>query len=110
MAGRDHRGHVEDRVPPNQAILDTTIQESLSAIRIAPAERHHPPVPEVTALINKITEDRPAGEYRLHIKRVLGYKHWDKRQHQRALKPDNDHRTTTVKDEHGAGDNERKVN
>ena len=31
-------------------------------------------------------------------------------EHQRALKPDNDHSTTTVKDEHGAGDNERKVN
>jgi hypothetical protein len=37
------------------------------------------PVPEVTVLIHRITKDRPAGEYRLHIKRVLGFKHWDKR-------------------------------
>jgi hypothetical protein len=39
----------------------------------------NPPVPEVTVLIHRITKDRRAGEYRLHIKRVLGYKHWDKR-------------------------------
>jgi len=36
-----------------------------------------PPVPEVTVLIHKITKG--AGEYRLHINKVLGYKHWDKR-------------------------------
>jgi hypothetical protein len=36
-----------------------------------------PPVPEVTVLIHKIT--RRAGEYRLHIKKVLSYKRWDKR-------------------------------
>ena len=39
----------------------------------------NPPVPEVTALIDRITKDRRAREYRLHIKRVLGYKHWDNR-------------------------------
>jgi hypothetical protein len=39
----------------------------------------NPPVPEVTVLIHRITKDRRAGEYRLHIKKVLGYKHWDKR-------------------------------
>jgi hypothetical protein len=39
----------------------------------------NPPVPEVTVLIHKITKDRRAGEYRLHIKKVLGYKRWDKR-------------------------------
>jgi len=33
------------------------------------------PVPEVTVLIHKITKDRHAGEYRLHIKKVLGFKH-----------------------------------
>jgi hypothetical protein len=38
-----------------------------------------PPVPEVTVLIRRITKDRRAGEYRLHIKKVLGFKHWDKR-------------------------------
>ena len=27
----------------------------------------------------RITKDRRAGEYRLHIKKVLNYKHWDKR-------------------------------
>ncbi len=40
----------------------------------------NPPVPEVTVLIHRITKDRRAGEYRLHIKKVLGFKHWDKRQ------------------------------
>ena len=38
----------------------------------------NPPVPEVTVLIHKITSDRRAGVYQLHIKKVLGYKHWDK--------------------------------
>jgi len=37
----------------------------------------NPPVPEVTVLIRRIT--RRAGQYRLHIKKVLGFKHWDKR-------------------------------
>jgi hypothetical protein len=36
------------------------------------------PVPEVTVLIHKITKDSRAGEYRLHIKKILGFKHWDK--------------------------------
>jgi hypothetical protein len=40
-----------------------------------------PPVPEVTVLIHKITKDRRAGEYQLHIKKVIGFKHWDKRRH-----------------------------
>jgi hypothetical protein len=35
------------------------------------------PVPEVTVLIHRIT--RRAGDYCLHIKKVLNYKHWDKR-------------------------------
>jgi hypothetical protein len=39
----------------------------------------NPPVPEVTVLIHRITKDRRAGGYRLHIKKVLGFKHWDKR-------------------------------
>ncbi len=38
-----------------------------------------PPVPEVTVLIHKITKDRRAGDYQLHIKKVLGFEHWDKR-------------------------------
>lgn len=37
----------------------------------------NPPVSEVTVLIHTITKDRRAGEYRLHIKKVLGYRHWD---------------------------------
>jgi hypothetical protein len=37
----------------------------------------NPPVPEVTVLIHRITKG--TGEYRLHIKKVLGFKHWDKR-------------------------------
>lgn len=39
----------------------------------------NPPVPEVKVLIHRITTDRHAGEYRLHIKKVLGFKHWDGR-------------------------------
>src|ERR1022692_4172322 len=31
----------------------------------------NPPVPEVIVLIHKITKDRRAGEYRLHIKKAL---------------------------------------
>jgi Gram-negative bacterial TonB protein C-terminal len=38
----------------------------------------NPPVPEVTVLIHRITKDRQAGEYRLHIKKVLNYRRWDK--------------------------------
>ena len=38
-----------------------------------------PPVPEVTVLIGKVTTDRAQGLYRLHIKRVLGFRHWDTR-------------------------------
>jgi hypothetical protein len=43
----------------------------------------NPPVPEVTVLISKITTDRRAGNYRLHIKKVLGFKHWDKKRQKR---------------------------
>jgi hypothetical protein len=39
----------------------------------------NPPVPEVTVLIRNIVKDRRAGEYQLHIKKVLGFKHWHKR-------------------------------
>jgi len=39
----------------------------------------NPPVPEATVLIHRVTKNRRAGEYRLHIKKVLNYKHWDKR-------------------------------
>ena len=39
----------------------------------------NPPVPEVTVLIHRITKDRHAGQYRLHIKKVLGFEHWVKR-------------------------------
>jgi hypothetical protein len=39
----------------------------------------NPPVPEVTVLIHRITKDRRIGYYKLHIKEVLGFKHWDKR-------------------------------
>jgi hypothetical protein len=36
------------------------------------------PVPEVTVLIHKITTNRSTGQYRLHVRKVLGFKHWDK--------------------------------
>ena len=47
----------------------------------------NPPVPEVTVLIHKIVRDRRAREYRLHIKEVLGFKHWDKRQRKPSGEP-----------------------
>ena len=37
----------------------------------------NPPVPEVTVLIHRITKDRL--NYKLHIKKVLEFQHWDKR-------------------------------
>ena len=45
----------------------------------------NPPVPEVTLLIHRITKDRRAGEYRLHIKKVLEFKNWDKRRQKPKL-------------------------
>jgi hypothetical protein len=39
----------------------------------------NPPIPEVTVLIHKITKDRREGVYELHIKKVLGFRHWDSR-------------------------------
>ena len=39
----------------------------------------NPPVPEVTVLIHKVTRNRYRGAYEFHIKKVLGFKHWDKR-------------------------------
>jgi hypothetical protein len=48
----------------------------------------NPPVPEVTVLIHRITKG--AGEYRLHTKKVLGFRHCDKRnrkQKRRVSKP-----------------------
>jgi hypothetical protein len=41
----------------------------------------NPPVPEVTVLIHRITKE--GRDYRLHIKKVLGFKHWDKRRQKR---------------------------
>jgi hypothetical protein len=37
------------------------------------------PPPEVTVLIHKITTDRRSRQYRLHIKKIVGFKHWDER-------------------------------
>jgi hypothetical protein len=39
----------------------------------------NPGVPEVTLLIHKITKDRHTGRYLLHIKKVLGFRHRNKR-------------------------------
>lgn len=39
----------------------------------------NPPVPEVTVLIHKVTKNRYYKAYEFHIKKVLGFKHWDKR-------------------------------
>jgi hypothetical protein len=39
----------------------------------------NPPTPEVTVLICKVSINRSSGEYELHIKKILGFKHWDKR-------------------------------
>jgi len=45
----------------------------------------HHPIPEVTVLVHKITIDRVQRLYRLHIKKILDVKHWDKRR--RVPKP-----------------------
>jgi hypothetical protein len=39
----------------------------------------NPPVPEVTVLVHKITINRRERVYEFHIKKVLGFRHWDKR-------------------------------
>lgn len=39
----------------------------------------HKPIPEATVLIDRVTANRSAGEYELHIQRVLRFKNWDKR-------------------------------
>jgi hypothetical protein len=39
----------------------------------------HKPIPEVTVLVHRVSKNRGQGVYRLHIKKVLGFKHWDKR-------------------------------
>ena len=39
----------------------------------------NPPMPEVTVLIHKITKNHQYRAYELHIKKVLGFEHWDKR-------------------------------
>jgi hypothetical protein len=67
-----------------QILLQGSPQRRLSNQLSVPFELRlrngmNPPVPEVTVLIHRITKDRRAGEYRLHIKKVLNYKHWDKR-------------------------------
>ena len=36
------------------------------------------PIPEVTVLIGKVTIDRREKVYELHIKKLIGFKHWDK--------------------------------
>src|ERR1700722_6279743 len=39
VVGTDRRWHEEDRIPPDQALLDETFREGLNAIRTAAAER-----------------------------------------------------------------------
>lgn len=39
----------------------------------------NPPVPEVTVLIHKVTKNRHHKAYEFHIRKVLWFKHWDKR-------------------------------
>jgi hypothetical protein len=39
----------------------------------------NPPVPEFKVLLHRITKDPRAGVYKLHIKKILGFKYWDKR-------------------------------
>lgn len=38
-----------------------------------------PPLREVTVLIHRITMNRRSGNYELHIRQILGFKHSDKR-------------------------------
>jgi hypothetical protein len=38
-----------------------------------------PPVPEVTVLIDRVGRNLRNGTYKLHIEKVLEFKHWDKK-------------------------------
>lgn len=37
------------------------------------------PIPEVTVIIDRVTSSERNREYRLHIKKVVDFKHWDTR-------------------------------
>jgi hypothetical protein len=39
----------------------------------------NPPVPELTVLIDKVTTNRRTGDCELYIRKILGFKHRDKR-------------------------------
>jgi hypothetical protein len=75
FAGRRNKSEFTRwRTNPNAATIGRKMET-----RSLPAHGMNPPVPEVTVLIHKITKNRRAGEYQLHIMKVLGFKHWDKR-------------------------------
>jgi hypothetical protein len=38
-----------------------------------------PPVPEATVQVTKVIENRRAGELELHLGKVIGAKHWDRK-------------------------------
>jgi hypothetical protein len=67
------------RKNPKREKIQVRARYILGAAELRLLNGMNPPVPEVTVLIHKITKDRRAGEYQLHIKKVLGFKHWNKR-------------------------------
>ena len=72
-------GTKKDRIAPGQALLHKAFVKVSMPFEMRLLNGTNPPIPEVTVLIHRITKDRRAGGYRLHIKKVLGFKHWDKR-------------------------------
>ena len=86
MVGVDRWRGKEDRIPSDQAVVDETFCEGLCTVptfELRLLDGMNPTVPEVTVLIHGITKDRRARKYRLHIKKVLGCRHW----HRRRQKP-----------------------
>jgi len=61
VAGSDHCGHEEDRVSPDQTLLDERFERVSVPFELRLRNGMNPPVPEVTVLIHKITKDRRAG-------------------------------------------------
>jgi hypothetical protein len=65
-------------IPPSSLAI-VSPEDRPCAIRDAPDQRMNPPVPEAKVLIHKVTRNRYYTAYEFHIRKVIGFKHWDKR-------------------------------
>ena len=73
MAGADRRGHEYRHIKP---YWTKRLEKVSVPFEIVAAERNESGSDGADP---QKTKDQRAGEYRLHIKKVLGYRHWDKR-------------------------------